>query len=288
MIRASRLLLVLLLGATLLACSSLSYRAADIWLRWQLNGLVSLERAQEGELEQRLSSVLDWHRREQLPRYRQWLETVRGELAQPALAPEQWQLRSDELGAFWLDAMAHLQPEALALLGDLSDEQVAELVASLREQQAEAVDKWSRYSADELQARRQKRMERQLKRWVGRLDDTQRSLVAQWAVQLGDSRGERIEQRRLWLDDFEAALQRRGEREWFDAELEALMLRPEQRWHAAYREAVGRNSRVTIELLQALHASLSDRQRQHLDKRIGIWIDRFERLAATSSPPVGG
>src|SRR5690606_4181604 len=108
---ALRLLLLALLGATLVACSSLSYRAADVWLRWNLNGLVSLDGAQERALEQRLDQLLNWHRREQLPRYRQWLEEARAELAEPALPAARWRARSEELRLFWVDAMARLQSD---------------------------------------------------------------------------------------------------------------------------------------------------------------------------------
>lgn len=280
MIRLTRLALC---GALILltACSiSLSYRAADWWLRWTLDGLVSLDATQERDLDQRLGALLDWHRHSELPRYREWLQTVRGELAQPSPPPAQWQQGSQQLRDFWLAAMQRLQPEATALLAGLSDEQARELVGNLRTQQEETAAEWNDLSADALRAKREKSMVRQLRRWIGRLDSTQRSHVRRWAEQLADNRDERFRQRRQWLDDFEKALARRGEREWFSAELEALMLRPEQRWREPYSAALEHNTQLTLELLRELHLNLGPRQRRALDSHLQTWSDRFERLAA--------
>jgi uncharacterized protein YqeY len=249
-------------------------------VRWTLDDLVSLESAQEVELDRRLGQLLAWHRHSELPRYRDWLVTMRGELAAPSLPLGHWERGGEQLGTFWGDLMRRLEPEAVALLAQLSDAQVEELIANLRQQRADRAAEWDALSQTQLARRHEKNMLKQLKRWTGRLDIGQRARVTAWAQQLQDTRAERFAQRGQWIDAFEQVLRGRADGERFAAELRPLLLEPERRWSEAYRAQLQHNTGLTLALLQDLHTHLSDRQRAALDRHLASWITRLERLSS--------
>ncbi|MFK8042540.1 DUF6279 family lipoprotein, partial [Congregibacter sp.] len=70
-----------LLGALLLlltACSGTTfvYNRLDIILPWYLDRYVDLDRSQSQVFDAQLEGLLEWHRREELPRYVEFLNTI--------------------------------------------------------------------------------------------------------------------------------------------------------------------------------------------------------------------
>ena len=72
----SRLLSALLVFAFVLAgCSAnrFLYNRADTFVRWAIDDYVDLTREQQKRFDADLDEVLDWHRRDELPLYREFI-----------------------------------------------------------------------------------------------------------------------------------------------------------------------------------------------------------------------
>jgi hypothetical protein len=174
-ILARLLVLSLALGATAGCATSFLYERADRLANRWVNGYVDLEPAQQARLEAGFTELHEWHRREHLPAYAAWLRGIALRLgeAQPVSA-EELQLLGEELGEFWRELADRALPALVEVGAGLDDDQVAALLASLREERDKELREAARRADAWHQQRRARSMERFLKRWTGPLSAGQR------------------------------------------------------------------------------------------------------------------
>lgn len=271
--------IALALACCLAGCSLLySYNAIDRYFDWLIDDYIAWDDAQEVELRSRLTAQFAWHQKTQLPRYRAWLATVDSTL-DADIDATQLAEAADQLQGFWEDTAAHLHADACALLASLSDRQAADLIAAIREGNAERKDEYDAMTPEELVWKRQRRMTKTLKYWLGSLDEDQRAMIAAWAYRLEDSRALWLNNRERWTDSFEQALRHRREPRRFAEEIDRLMVTPQQTWEKELRELSYRNRDLTFRLLADVHNSRSPRQRDVERKRATQWLERLDRLA---------
>lgn len=279
----SRCLLLCVALLSLAGCgTAFIYERADGFAGRWLNGYVELEPQQRAALEAELEALHEWHRREHLPRYSAWLQSVAAQLGAPgALGPAEIRMRGEELGAFWRELADRALPPLLELGSGLEDAQVTELVERLREEHRELLEEDSGRSAEWLAGRRARSMERFLKRWTGRLSAEQRAEVRAWSQQLEPSREAWLESRIGWIDAMERALAARQDQEALELAARTLIARPEDRWSVEYAGIVARNSARTTEFLAVFLAGLDPGQRTRAVERLEALAADFESLAAT-------
>lgn len=264
---------VMMAGTTGCAASLVYDRADRLTQRW-VDGYVALDPTQEAILDAGLVDLHLWHRREQLPAYADWLRGI-GARLQVAGPVSEGELRAlgTELGAFWRELAGTALPLMTELGAGLGDDQVAELVATLREDHASEFEAAERRSDDWRQQRRTRSMERFLRRWTGPLTDAQRAAANSWAAGLEPTLAASFENRAGWIDDLEAALARRGDAGALQAAAEVLLVAPTSRWSPEYAALIERNAARTASFLAAFLNDLDEGQRTRA-------VDRLERLAA--------
>lgn len=274
---ACRLLLVIvavvMMAGTTGCAASLVYDRADrLTQRW-VDGYVALDATQEATLDAGLADLHLWHRREQLPAYADWLRGMGARLQAPEPVSEsELRVLGTGLGAFWRELAGTALPLMTELGAGLGDDQVAELVATLREDHEAEFEAAERRSDDWRQQRRTRSMERFMRRWTGPLTDAQRAAVTGWAAGLEPTLAASFENRAGWIDDLEAALARRGDAGALQAAAEVLLVAPTSRWSPEYAALIERNAARTALFLAAFINDLDEGQRARA-------IDRLERLA---------
>ena len=257
-------------------------RADNLAGRW-VNGYLELDPQQQAALEAELEALHQWHRAEHLPRYAAWLRSVAAQMEAPgALGPDEVGARGVELAAFWRELAERALPPLLALGAGLEDEQVSQFVARLREEHQERMEEGARRTPEALAARRERSMERFLRRLAGRLSAAQSAEVRAWSQQLEPSREAWLESRIGWIDAMERALANRQDAEALALAARTLVARPEDRWSAEYAGLVERNSARTTEFLAGFLAGLDPRQRKRAVARLEELASEFESLSAAS------
>lgn len=271
---------VWLLALSLTGCSLLySYRNIDRYIRWSLDDYIAWDSNQNDLLRTRLATQLAWHQQTQLPRYREWLETI-GRDFNHDIDVTQLAQAADQLQTFWQDAMARAQADIGAQLSSLSDSQVQDLIAVIREKQADLKTEYDEMTPAELIKQRSRDMKKSMKYWLGALDDKQIVLINTWAQQLPDSRSQWLHNREHWTDAFLQTLQRRHDPELFAAGIQTLFVTPQDNWNAEYRDLAQKNLDATLQLLTELHNSSTPKQREAERKRIAQWLNHLDQLAA--------
>jgi hypothetical protein len=271
--------ILVVLACSLAGCSLLySYRNIDRYIRWSLDDYIDWDSTQESQLRTRLASQLEWHQKTQLPLYRDWLETIDHTLGNN-IEVRQLEQAADQLQLFWQETAVHLQADIRTQLASLSDNQVHNLIAVMREKQADLKNEYDDLTPSELTKKRQREMTKTIKYWLGPLEENQIALIAEWAQRLPDGRSLWLNNRERWTDAFAQTLQHRHEPEIFAAEIHNLFVTPQENWSTEFRELSQHNRELTLQLIADLHNSRKQQQRDAERKRITQWLGYLDQLA---------
>lgn len=275
---------VLLLAATLLLAScgaKTGYRFLDYIILWSVDDYIEFNRTQKADFKQRLQIVLDWHQKTQLIHYSAYLTQLKQDVKQP-LTLALLQQRSNYLNVLWTDVLFAIIPDVSLTLTQLDDQQVASMLQSIDSQTKKFEKEYTQISTSKLDKKRRQGVEKMLKRFIGKLTREQKQLLRDWSDSVEDSRADWLQSRRHWAEHFAIALESRGSAD-FEQRIEQLFVYPDLLWSKDYRRLVNVNTAHAFELIIKIQASLSDKQRRHLDSELDKWITTFDQLANT--PP---
>ena len=281
-------MLALGVGAVLLAGCSTARMGYD-WIPaltlWQFDRYLALDRDQAQETRQRIDSVLDWHRRVELPRYASYLEQTARQLESAPTVD----------AAMFEDWRRRLHDAWLALVPRLASP-LAELALSLRASQIDRLERRLAERTEELHAKylpedSRRQIEARVERWLDRTEflfdevsDTQVEALRRLAGQMPPYE-------HLWLRERELRVQalltllRRIAREhptpaaasrWCEDYLAGLWQSPDLERQARIEEA----SRHADSISMVVMNQASNAQRARLLKKMRGYVSDFALLAA--------
>lgn len=274
------LLLLVALGAVTGCATSFFYERADRFANRWVAGYVTLNATQQAMLDAGLAELHAWHRREQLPAYADWLRGLAARLAEgPSFEAAELQARGEELVQYWR-ALAEMSLPLMSRIGtDLEDDQVAELLETLREEHASESKALDRRPASWEQQRRARSMERFLRRFTGRLTTAQRDAIGNWSQRLEPSRAATLENRAGWVEAVTAALGQRDDQAALEIAAHSLFVAPAERWSPDYAALAERNSARTMSFMADFLNRLEDPQRARAVERLERLAEEFEQLS---------
>ena len=259
--------------------ASLLYGRLDTLVGFYIRGLVSLDDSQSALLARTLEHNLDWHRSTELERYDDFLRGLAAQVRQ-GLTRGGLQEAAAQAEVYWRRIFEQAAPGYTELAATLTDQQVRELLASLKE----ADDKtWREYSHRKSQDRlehREKSLRRNIERMTGPLSGPQRKLVHDYAWGVRPFMFEWRENRRIWRDELAATLALRSSRSpEFSARMRVLIAAPDRLWTPEYRKALEAGRVEFIELLVRLDGTLTPQQRGHAEERLLALAEEMRGLA---------
>lgn len=268
----ARALLLGLAAALLLAlgaCSrvGLAYRNLDVIIPWSLGDYLEMSDEQRAFFDEKLDEHLLWHCSQELPRYREWVASLRQMSSARELDPQQMQARFDEAREAVDSIARQITPTTIELLRDLDDTQVRELAEALHEDISERRKEHLKPPLDEQIEARAARMEKRLATWYGRLTPAQKARVRKWSQALGDQNQQWIDNRAQWHARLLQTLQSRDQADFPDR-ISALMQQRQQYWTPEYRRIFAEAEQHASALLRDVHMLAEPRQREHLHKRL--------------------
>ncbi len=279
------LLRLFILTASVLLMSGCGVRYLYSQLDWlaprYVADFVTLDQNQRAELDSRLEEVIAWHCSNELSEYALALRTLDATLAKERLDVASLNDFAGQAEAAWGRLRHQITPHASALLLSLRPDQVDELQRNFEQRNDKQRKEYLSPNDAQRVKLRAERMEKQLRRWFGRLEANQRELIAGWSTNLQPTTdtwlAHRIEWQKRLLDELRSS---RDDEQLTRQVIESLLLNPDQHWNEEYRRAFDNNRAHTIALLASLHETVNERQGQHLTQRLKRYADQFERLAA--------
>jgi hypothetical protein len=267
----SVLILLLLSG-----CSSTTfvYNRLNIILPWMLNGYVDMDSGQKTFLKGELQPFLDWHRMQELPAYVDIIDSMEVMLDEPVTVEHMAALVAD-----FEQSWERLEERGLALLmglgEQLDDEQIAEFMASLQEEQEEYQEKYLDRSDEEYYEESYENFADAAEDFLGKLSPEQKSALKLQVAQLQRSDHIWVQERAAWNTRLEQILQR--EPGWQQQLLDAVASR-QRDISPEYRATYLHNSSALQLALVDLLNSRSEAQDRRVRKVLGKYRRDFETL----------
>ena len=272
-----RLVAGLLVLALLAGCSAnrFLYNRADTFVRWAVDDYVDLTSEQQQRFDDNLDVLLDWHRRAELPQYRDFIFLSIAALDDGVTIDE-----AIVISEAIEQAVNRLQAEFIELLlltgADLSEQQILDFLAELDRQQQEFAEERLVRDEETYAADAAKSLEGLAKRLLGRLDEAQQSLIASRSKELT-----RID--RLWYDDrtvwgatLRTILETRAP-DW-QSDVRALSEARSSARTPAYVAGIDHNGDVILELLVDIINGRTERQDRKMRRFLNGLIADIDAL----------
>lgn len=287
MTRARGICLLLCLCLALAGCSRTAfvYNRLDFLLPWYIQGYADLSGEQEDYLDQLLVPFLGWHRSQELPCYVVLLEDVEAALESRTLDGEDIGVILREFESAWLRIEARGLEHLLDLGAQLSDAQVADLLAELEERHQELAEEYLPRSDDEFFQDSYDAMLDTAEEYLGRLQQPQRGLLQAGSRELKRADGVWLARRAAHLRRLAILLER--EPGWQQGVRELIATRDES-VSREYSEKLAFNIRLLQELTARVLNVRTERQDAHLRKRLASYREDFTLLAAQAEGGAAG
>jgi len=261
------------------ANGTLAYNNLGPVLTWMADGYVDLNGTQEDWVRARIARALSWHRAQELPKYRGFLERALAKTAEPFTADDVEPFYR-ELRRHWRHMTEQVIPDTAELLAGLDAEQATQLEKKFAEDDVKYARESLRGTPEERRRKRINRFSDHLQVWLGSLTDEQRALVAEHYRELPDLSDEVLGDRRYRQGEIVAMVRSNASKEDIAPKLRKLFVEPETWRRPEYQEKLKARERKTFEMLAALSATLSADQRAALQSRIRAFMKDIANLTA--------
>ncbi len=263
-----------LLAITLLAgcVARLAYYNAEGYVVREVARYVDLDAGQRALLRDTVRDALAWKGMTRSDDYAGFLRQLGAEFGD--LDRTGWE-RYLQQGTTYLEEVGgQLAPQFAVLLQSLDAAQREAFFAELEVRNAELAEERAEV-ADPVAARGEQ-LERQLRRWLGRLTSEQQALVARRAGEFETTADLWLIQRRRWQQALRDALE--AEAAGRCDVVVNLLLEPQSLWPDAYAGILERNRERSLDLLGELSATLNDAQRQRAERRLERYARTLEGI----------
>lgn len=269
----------MLLGSLVLlvaACSSTTfvYNRLDFILPWYLDRYVDLERDQSKVFDAQLDELLDWHRREELPRYVAFLDDVDHDLASP-MSVEQFQSYTDRAEQAWFRVRDPGLEQLLLLAENLTDEQIDDFIAVMDNKQTKYERKYLDRDDEEMREDAVESMEETLEDYLGRLEKPQVARLRAAAKALLRSDEVWLRERSVWTAELASALERK---EGWQQRVTVIVKDWEANLDPDVEALYDHNTKVVQAAIVDIVNARSEKQNKRLQKKLGSLRDDLQLL----------
>jgi len=288
--RALRLLAVAVAGLALASCSltrlvfsnvTIAYNNASSVIAWMVDDYVDLTEPQKDWVRDRLSRTIAWHREQELPEYRRFFEKVSAQ-AEDNISVEEARAAHRELRGHYRRLFEHMLPDMAELLLQLDTDQIAQVERKFSVENRKIAKESVDGTPEKRSARRARRYFDQLEEWTGRLNASQRGLVASRLKTMPEHVEEWLAERAYRQAAIVALARSRPAREQAIAELRRLVIETESWRRPEYQEKLRERDEQFFEMISSLSQTLSANQRARLQERLRDFMRYITELTASS------
>jgi len=273
------LLAVLVISVSTIGCTTkLAYDFLDWGLYWELKDYVKFTRDQRFRVKDEISQLIDWHRSEELPQYADQLEKLSKQL-KSGITVEQLEASYNYLKDSWQRIVIKTLPAAVDIISNLTDEQVNDFLKMLIEKEGDDAKKIEKGTHVRTVKKREAYVSKKIVDVIGKLNEDQKSLIAQWALSMKPTQELSLAQAIQWRTRMQTVLAERHNEQQMEDNLMVLFANPEQLRSASYRRVIEKNKRLIMQLLFDLNRTLTNQQRSKLIKKLQSYINDFRDLS---------
>ena len=266
------LLLVVLAGCG--STTRLVYDNGATLLRWRATSYLDVHGAQAKDLDQRIESFLDWHRRHALPQYAQIADSGARRIER-GLTRADLEWGYDAFRAQLAEGLRVAARSMAPLLDSLTAEQTAHLAQRMTEDNEKFKEEYLSGGEPDGRARRARRNVKRLEEWFGPLSEAQRAEVARYSERAPLTDALRAQDRLRRQAELLAIVRTKSAH----AKLEGWAVGWDEGRAPAYATAARAQREAFFDMLLAIERRLSDEQRKRVAGRFREFAQDFAILA---------
>ena len=250
-------------------CSSTTfvYNRIDFLLPWYLESYVDLNRDQKQDLDELLIPFIKWHREEELPKYVEIIENF--ELAlDSTIDLEDIQEITNDVEESWFRIEDKMILWAIPMARDLSDQQIEDFFQVLQTKTTQRENKYLSRNLQTYQNDNYKRLRKNLRRFMGGLNQDQLSLIKNTSKEMIRVDGQWTNNRKALIEKLQVALKR--EDSW-ELAIENITNRDDL-VSINYRQTYAHN----IEINQRLFVAILNSRTEKQDKKLRAQLLRYK------------
>ena len=253
----------------------LFYDYGDEVASWQLDNYFDLTTQQEEWIEERMRLHLDWHRKQELPRYRDFLIEVQNR-AGDGLTMIELDEGYSRLDQKRVRTLERLLPDTASFLAGVGPEQINTLEKKMIEENHEMEEDLE--SPEKLFRERKEKFWEQMEEWFGEFSKDQQDKInrlrTEWFHVSSDSMAARLERRRKSQQQFLTQLRSSQDK----AELENWLRLSVINWagetDSAKQNRILRNKKRILQVDKLL----TPEQRMHAVRELDEWVEILDRI----------
>lgn len=223
--------LVIIFILTISGCSSsLAYKNLDWLAYWYIDEYIQLTEEQKAIVDQNLTIWLAWHRQQELPRYLANLNELTSDIVSQQFSIEKLTYHQEILLQHWQRMKAKLVPDLVLMAPLLSAQQVSELFVTLDKKNAEEreeIQEKFALSPKQQQNNAEKRYNKNLTRWLGKLTSEQETVTAEKESYLQPNDILWLEYRERYQTELKTLFEQADRSKPFNEQLFQLLMAPE-------------------------------------------------------------
>lgn len=276
-------IVILLCVLMLSACSTrFAYNNIDWLVYWYLDDYVELNTEQEEQFDSMLAKWMQWHKTQELPKYKQQLQDIINEVEQGQLNHSKFVAHRERARSHWERARNYVAQDIVTIAKTLDKEQVEYFFNALEKQNKEEEEEILENQARSAEKRRErwiKRNQKSVKGWIGKLQPEQNELIESFRERFESTGALWLEYRRKYQSALKTVFDFPERGAQFEAALLELITNPEQYRSEAFNQITQSNIEASSEYFLGLLALSSNKQKEKLVDEINELIEDIEYLA---------
>jgi len=242
---------------------------------WQLDNYFGLTNQQEEWIEERMKLHLDWHRKEELPRYRDFLIEVQSR-ARDGLTMIELDEGYARLDQKRIRTLERLLPDTASFLAGVSLEQINTLEKKMIEENQDMKEDLE--SPEKLSRERKEKFWEQMEDWFGDFSKDQQyqinQLRTEWYPSSADPLAVRLERRRKSQLQFLEQLRSSQDKAEFENWLRRSVINWAGETDSAKQARILRNKKRILQVDKIL----TPEQRMHAVRELDEWVEILDRI----------
>lgn len=268
-----RWLIAVFMSLTLIGCGTkFIYNNLD-WIAIDyIEDFVELNDRQQNLISESIQRAAVWHRSSEIPAYLSQLDELL--LLSPAtLNQQQFEQQERLLREHTLRLLDHFFPAIVDIVAKMSDEQVEQLMNTVRVRHIKFKQQYIDTTDLELRLRYQKRIEETLTEWIGPLTAQQQLLVESWVQDLRITTPFWFEYQTQVRVELGKMFASRTQREPLELSLRNILYDPQQYYSQPLKMRTKHNSEISRRYIVEIVNLMTVNQTEKLREELSEWRD---------------
>jgi len=278
-----KIVFILLAIFVLSGCSTkFAYNNLSWLVYWYVDDYIEFTDEQEAIFDEKFREWLIWHREKEMPKYASHLDELIQDINNQQLSIERLEYHQDKARDHWTRLRGQIAPELVDMSHLLSDEQVVYLFAALERDNEEEIEEYQErisMSDDERRKSWIKRNEKNMSRWLGRLNEEQKSYISNSYGAFSSTSEYWIDYKETYQSELRTLFVNRDTNPNFEAELLEMLTNPEKYRSDEFNEASANNAARSKEFLMTMLALTTEKQQKELIAQIDNYREDIAELA---------